>query len=109
MDAFRTGTEALHGVAWLGPATVFPQASAWPRAGTPTSCARSARRSATRSASFHRKDPVGVGLNVWAPVVNPLRDPRWGRNEEGYAEDSWLTGVIATAYGRGLGGDDPAT
>jgi beta-glucosidase len=40
-------------------------------------------------------------------VVNPLRDPRWGRNEEGYAEDPWLTGVIATAYGHGLAGDDP--
>ena len=57
---------------------------------------------------FHQKDPAGVGLNVWAPVVNPLRDPRWGRNEEGYAEDPWLTGVIATAYGRGLAGDDPS-
>ncbi|MBY8853983.1 hypothetical protein K7G98_39435, partial [Saccharothrix sp. MB29] len=36
---------------------------------------------------FHHRDPVAHGLNVWAPVVNPLRDPRWGRNEEGYSED----------------------
>ena len=56
---------------------------------------------------LHQKDPAGVGLNVWAPVVNPLRDPRWGRNEEGYAEDPWLTGVLGTAYARGLRGDDP--
>ena len=47
---------------------------------------------------FHHKDPARGGLNVWAPVVNPLRDPRWGRNEEGYSEDPWLTGVMATAY-----------
>src|SRR6185503_17643988 len=38
---------------------------------------------------------------------NLLRDPRWGRNEEGYSEDARLTGAIATAYGRGLSGDDP--
>ena len=41
-------------------------------------------------------------------MVNPLRDPRWGRNEEGYAEDPWLTGIIAIAYARGLAGDDPS-
>jgi beta-glucosidase len=39
--------------------------------------------------------------------VNPLRDPRWGRNEEGYAEDPWLTGVLGTAYAMGLRGDHP--
>ena len=48
-----------------------------------------------------------VGLNVWAPAVNLLRDPRWGRNEEGYSEDPWLTSAIATAYTRGLRGDHP--
>ena len=42
------------------------------------------------------------GLKLWAPVVNLLRDPRWGRNEEGYSEDPPLTGAIATAYGKGL-------
>ncbi|GFJ88264.1 glycoside hydrolase family 3 protein [Phytohabitans rumicis] len=56
---------------------------------------------------FHHKDPERIGLNVWAPVVNPLRDPRWGRNEEGYAEDPWLTGVMGTAYASGLRGDHP--
>ena len=108
LDAFRTGTEALHGVAWLGPATVFPQAI-----GLATSWNTDLVRAVGAAVGdevrvFHCKDPVGVGLNVWAPVVNPLRDPRWGRNEEGYAEDPWLTGVIATAYGHGLAGDHPA-
>ncbi|MBB5493380.1 beta-glucosidase [Nocardiopsis metallicus] len=40
-------------------------------------------------------------------MVNPLRDPRWGRNEEGYSEDPWLTGLLAAAYARGLSGDGP--
>jgi beta-glucosidase len=49
-----------------------------------------------------------VGLNVWAPTISLLRHPLWGRNEEGYAEDPHLTAAIATAYTRGLRGDDPA-
>ncbi|SEG99478.1 beta-glucosidase [Nonomuraea solani] len=107
LGAFRTGTEALHGLAWLGPATVFPQAiglaSTWDldlvrRVGAATS---------DEVLAFHHKDPAGAGLNVWAPVVNPLRDPRWGRNEEGYSEDPWLTAVMATAYARGLRGSAP--
>ncbi len=46
-------------------------------------------------------------MNLWAPVVNLLRDPRWGRNEEGYSEDPELTGALSTAYGEGLTGGDP--
>jgi beta-glucosidase len=107
LDAFRTGTEALHGVAWNGPATVFPQAI-----GLATSWNADLVRAVGSAVGdevrvFHHKDPACVGLNVWAPVVNPLRDPRWGRNEEGYAEDPWLTGVVATGYARGLAGEDP--
>ena len=56
--------------------------------------------------ALHRQDPA-VSLNVWAPVVNLLRDPRWGRNEEGYAEDPLLTARLATAYCAGLRGSDP--
>jgi beta-glucosidase len=107
LDTFRTGTEALHGVAWLGPATVFPQAIGLATSWNPDLVRAVGSAVGDEVRVFHAKDPAGVGLNVWAPVVNPLRDPRWGRNEEGYAEDSWLTGVVATAYGRGLAGDDP--
>ena len=48
-----------------------------------------------------------VSLNVWAPVVNTLRHPAWGRNEEGYSEDPHLTAQFGTAYSRGLRGDHP--
>ena len=107
LDSFRTGTEALHGVAWLGPATVFPQAVGLATTWNPDLVRAVGSAVGDEVRVFHHKDPAGVGLNVWAPVVNPLRDPRWGRNEEGYAEDPWLSGVIATAYGHGLTGDDP--
>jgi beta-glucosidase len=104
---FRTGTEALHGVAWLGAATVFPQAVGLGSSWDPELVRRVGAAVGDEVRGLHQKDPAGVGLNVWAPVVNPLRDPRWGRNEEGYAEDPWLTAVLGTAYARGLRGDDP--
>ncbi|MEU7957379.1 beta-glucosidase family protein [Micromonospora humida] len=107
LPGFRTGTEALHGVAWLGPATVFPQvvglASSW----NPDLIRAVGDAVGTEVRVKHQADPAGVGLNVWAPVVNPLRDPRWGRNEEGWSEDPWLTGRLATAYASGLRGDHP--
>jgi beta-glucosidase len=105
LELFRTGTEALHGIAWHGPATVFPQAIGLATTWNPDLVRAIGSAVGDEVRVFHQKDPAAVGLNVWAPVVNPLRDPRWGRNEEGYAEDPWLTGVIATAYGRGLAGD----
>ncbi|MFE3461069.1 glycoside hydrolase family 3 C-terminal domain-containing protein [Nocardiopsis aegyptia] len=107
LGAFRTGTEALHGLAWLGPATVYPQALGLAATWDPDLVRRVGAATADETLAFHARDPEGAGRNVWAPVVNPLRDPRWGRNEEGYAEDPWLTGLIATAYARGLAGDGP--
>ncbi|MFI6506747.1 glycoside hydrolase family 3 C-terminal domain-containing protein [Streptosporangium sp. NPDC050855] len=104
---FRTGTEALHGLAWLGPATVFPQAVGLASTWDPDLVRRVGEATGDEVVAFHRKDPAGAGLNVWAPVVNPLRDPRWGRNEEGYSEDPWLTGVMGEAYASGLRGSAP--
>jgi beta-glucosidase len=104
---FRTGTEALHGVAWLGPATVFPLAIGLASTWNADLVRAVGDATGTEVRGFHDKDPVAHGLNVWAPVVNPLRDPRWGRNEEGYSEDPLLTAVMGTAYASGLRGDHP--
>jgi beta-glucosidase len=105
--AFRTGQEALHGVAWMGPATVFPQAvglgATWN-----TDLVRRVGDAVSREARAMRAKDDRVGLNVWSPTVNLLRHPLWGRNEEGYAEDPKLTSAIATAYTHGLRGDHPA-
>ncbi len=107
IGAVKTGTEALHGVAWLGESTVFPQAiglaSTWN-----TELVKQVGAVTGREArGFHARNPAYNGLNLWAPVVNLLRDPRWGRNEEGYSEDPHLTGAISTAYGHGIQGDHP--
>ncbi|MCL7426640.1 glycoside hydrolase family 3 C-terminal domain-containing protein [Streptomyces sp. YS415] len=104
--AFRTGQEALHGVAWMGPATVFPQAVGLGATWNPE-LVRRVGAAVSREARAMRARDERVGLNVWSPTVNLLRHPLWGRNEEGYSEDPKLTSAIATAYTRGLRGDHP--
>ncbi len=107
IGAFVTGTEALHGVKGPSPATVFPQAVGLASTWNPELVTAVGAAVGNETRAFHNKEPESCGLNVWAPVVNLLRDPRWGRNEEGYAEDPLLTAVMAVAYSRGLRGDDP--
>lgn len=115
---FKAGTEALHGVAWsndyndnwnqkLAEGTVFPQAVGLASTWDPALVARVGSAVGDEVRGYNAVDPVLWGTQVWAPVVNLLRDPRWGRNEEGYSEDPLLTGAISTAYGKGLQGDDP--
>ncbi|GHH86977.1 glycoside hydrolase family 3 C-terminal domain-containing protein [Streptomyces capitiformicae] len=104
--AFRTGQEALHGVAWMGPATVFPQAVGLGATWNEDLVRRVGEAVSTEVRAMRALDDR-VGLNVWAPTVNLLRHPLWGRNEEGYSEDPKLTSAIATAYTRGLRGDHP--
>lgn len=103
---FHTGNEALHGVAWLGEATVFPQAVGLGATWHPELVKAVGEVTGVEARALHARDPL-VSLNVWAPVVNLLRDPRWGRNEEGYSEDVLLTTSLAIAYCRGLRGDHP--
>jgi beta-glucosidase len=115
---FKAGTEALHGVAWsndidnggavvTADGTSFAQpvglASTWDT----DLVKRVGDAVGDEARGFHAQNPRVFGLNLWAPVVNLLRDPRWGRNEEGYSEDPLLTGAVATAYGKGLQGVDP--
>ncbi|MFE0650898.1 glycoside hydrolase family 3 C-terminal domain-containing protein [Streptomyces sp. NPDC059534] len=106
LAAFRTGQEALHGVAWMGPATVFPQAVGLGATWHPD-LVRRVGEAVSREARAMRAKDDRVGLNVWAPTVNLLRNPLWGRGEEGYSEDPALTSAIATAFTRGLRGDHP--
>jgi beta-glucosidase len=115
---FKNGTEALHGVAWsnddrnngavvTATATVFPQALGLASTWDTDLVRRVGAVVGTEARGLNAQDPVVWGLNLWAPVVNLLRDPRWGRNEEGYSEDPLLTGAISVAYSSGLAGDDP--
>ncbi|MET0237351.1 MAG: glycoside hydrolase family 3 C-terminal domain-containing protein [Kibdelosporangium sp.] len=114
---FKTGTEALHGLAWTtertkgdvvtASATVFPQAVGLASTWDPALIKQVGTVVGDEARGYHSQDPGFWGVQLWAPVVNLLRDPRWGRNEEGYSEDPLLTGAIGTAYGKGLSGDHP--
>lgn len=105
--AFKTGTEALHGVAWLGSATVFPQAIGLGSTWNPDLVEQVGSAVGDEVRGYHFKNRDLHSLNVWAPVVDLLRDPRAGRNEEGYSEDPFLTGQMSMAYAGGMQGSDP--
>ncbi|MGW3996073.1 glycoside hydrolase family 3 C-terminal domain-containing protein [Amycolatopsis sp. NPDC004772] len=118
IGVFKTGTEALHGVAWStdydnsgavvkADGTVFPQAIGLATTWDPALVKQVGAAVGQEARGFNARNPTLWGLNLWAPVVNLLRDPRWGRNEEGYSEDPYLTGEFAKAYGHGMQGDDP--
>src|SRR5699024_8485153 len=89
IEPFVTGTEALHGMAWKGPATQFPQPVGMAASWDPELLGEAAQVTAAEVRELHAEDPR-VSLNVWAPVVNTLRHPLWGRTEEGYSEDPLL-------------------
>lgn len=109
LPAFHTGCEVLHGVRSQTPCTVFPQAVGLGATWDPGLMERIGDVIASEVESLlqrDRHDPF-VSRNVWSPVVNLLRDPRWGRNEEGYSEDPLLTSKLAVAFCSGLRGAGP--
>jgi beta-glucosidase len=109
---YQTWNEALHGVARAGYATVFPQAigmaATWDRSmvhsmgDVISDEARSKYNQAQREGN-HR---IFFGLTFWSPNINIFRDPRWGRGQETYGEDPFLTGRLGIAFINGVQGDD---
>ena len=107
--------EGLHGVARAGIATVFPQAIGMSASWDPALMHQVGDTVATefRAKYVEHLHPDGGtdfyrGLTVWSPNINIFRDPRWGRGQETYGEDPYLTGRMGVAYISGLQGDDPA-
>ncbi|MGN0521177.1 MAG: glycoside hydrolase family 3 C-terminal domain-containing protein [Eubacterium sp.] len=105
--------EALHGVARAGIATVFPQAICMAASFSEDLVFEIAQTISTEArAKFNesqKNKDYGIykGLTMWSPNINIYRDPRWGRGQETYGEDPYLTGLLGTAFIRGLQGDDP--
>ena len=106
-------SEALHGVARNGRATVFPQPIGMSASFNPelvrevaSAIADEGRAKFVSSIAAGRRDQY-TGLTFWSPNVNLFRDPRWGRGTETWGEDPYLTGTMGTAFIRGLQGDDP--
>jgi beta-glucosidase len=113
VPAYNWWNECLHGVARAGKATVFPQAIGLAatfdkdlmlRIGTAISDEARAKNNyfvANNARSIY------MGLTFWTPNINIFRDPRWGRGQETYGEDPYLTGRMAVNFIKGLQGDDP--
>ena len=104
LAAYNYWSEGLHGVMTSG-ATSFPQAIALASAWDPELLRRVATAISDEARGFNVKS--GKGLTYWSPVINMLRDPRWGRFEESYTEDPFLMARMGVAFVRGLQGDDP--
>ena len=110
---FPWWNEALHGVARTGRATVFPQAIAlaatWDTElieRVATSISDEARAMNNRWIKEGKRN-LYQGLVFWSPNINIFRDPRWGRGQETYGEDPFLTGAMGAAFVRGMQGNDP--
>jgi len=105
--------EALHGVAFSGVATVFPQAIGLGASFNPDLVGRVADVISTEArAKYNEAQRQGnhgrfYGLTFWSPNINIFRDPRWGRGQETYGEDPYLTSRLGVAFVRGLQGNDP--
>ena len=70
-------------------------------------CSSDLARAKNNEALRHNNHSIYYGLTFWSPNINIFRDPRWGRGQETYGEDPFLTGRLAVEFIRGLQGDDP--
>jgi len=105
--------ECLHGVARAGTATVFPQAIGLAATFDEGLMFRVATAISDEGRAKHHyfarngARSIYMGLTYWSPNINIFRDPRWGRGQETYGEDPFLTGRLAVNFVRGLQGDHP--
>ena len=113
VPAYNWWNEGLHGIARSGYATLFPQAignaATWDvpllqRIGTAVS---TEARAKYNDAILHGNHDRFYGLTIWSPNINIFRDPRWGRGQETYGEDPFLTSQLGVAFVKGIQGDDP--
>ncbi len=115
VPAYDWWSEALHGVARAGIATVFPEPIGLAAtfdvplihdmAAVIGTEARAKHNQALRARGGQSN--IMEGLDFWSPNINIFRDPRWGRGQETYGEDPFLTGRMGVAFVTGMQGDDP--
>ena len=111
IPAYNWWGEALHGVARAGTATSFPQAIGMAATFDEELIGRIAGviaeegRAKYNAYSTHGDRDIYKGLTFWSPNINIFRDPRWGRGQETYGEDPYLSGTLGSAFVRGLQGD----
>jgi len=111
VPAYNWWNEALHGVARAGTATMFPQpvamASMFDEAVMQKigDVVATEARAKYNEAVKHGDHDIYKGLTFWSPNINLFRDPRWGRGQETYSEDPYLTARLGVSYIKGLQGD----
>jgi beta-glucosidase len=112
IPAYNWWNEALHGVARAGKATVFPQAIGMAASfndqllyEVANVISTEARAKYNLAVKQNRRLQY-MGLTFWSPNINIFRDPRWGRGQETYGEDPFLTAAMGTAFVKGLQGND---
>jgi|694.fasta_scaffold12657_8 beta-glucosidase len=112
IPAYNWWNEALHGVARAGKATVFPQAIAMAATfndsliGAVADVISTEARAKYNLAVQQNSHIQYMGLTFWSPNINIFRDPRWGRGQETYGEDPFLTGTMGAAFVKGMQGSD---
>jgi beta-glucosidase len=112
VPAYNWWSEGLHGVARAGLATVFPQAiglgATWDEDMMFNVSSIISDEARAKHHDFAKKEKrfIYQGLTLWSPNINIFRDPRWGRGQETYGEDPFLTGKLAVQFIKGLQGDD---
>jgi beta-glucosidase len=113
LPAYDWWNEGLHGLARNGAATVFPQAIGLAATWDTALIGRVGDTVATEARAKFNAQQAGAdrtiyqGLTIWSPNINIFRDPRWGRGQETYGEDPYLTGRLGVAFIAGLQGPDP--
>ncbi len=115
IPAYNWWTESLHGALGPIPTTNFPEpiglAASFDQPLTQQVAAvisTEVRALHTLGRTTGKLGRIGTGLNTWSPNINIFRDPRWGRGQETYGEDPFLTGAIGVSFIRGVQGPDPA-
>jgi beta-glucosidase len=113
IPAYNWWNEGLHGIARSGFATMFPQAignaATWdaPLVEQIGAVVSTEARAKYNDALAHDNHDRYYGLTIWSPNINIFRDPRWGRGQETYGEDPYLTARLGTAFVKGIQGNDP--
>lgn len=114
IPAYNWWNECLHGVARTSfKTTVYPQAIAMAATFDTNSLHQMADFTAEEGRAINNestrtgKTGIYLGLTYWTPNINIFRDPRWGRGQETYGEDPFLTGTLGKAFVSGLQGNDP--
>jgi len=113
VPAYDWWSEALHGVARNGYATAFPEPVGLAATFDVPAIHQMAVVTSTEARIKHAQavraghSSIYEGLDFWSPNINIFRDPRWGRGQETYGEDPFLTARMGVAFVTGMQGDDP--